>query len=630
MGRQLLLELVLIVFGLFLVGGFANVIPQKEQDEGNQGLYNSSDFVTILDVKNFKSSVYNSRKTWLVEFYNSWCGFCHRFAPIWKDVAKSIHGWKNIVVIAAIDCANDDNNPLCREYEVMRYPTLKFFPVNSKKDFLGLEVQKGNDEAQIIQAVIDQLVKEQQEQRGATSWPNLVPFRGTEIETLWHGVPQSVQYEFLIFEEPKSYLGAEVILELHKLDTIRIRRVTSENVFLSVTSKVTKFPSLIVIDRDNSQTFLKIDTITREGIRNVITEFLISKGISADIKDDIEETHERHPHKTISKDENEPEDSNNSSDKLYQLDLEATLRYSLNNEIPLSSAITGEKFKALKSYLKVLAEYFPVHMPKGKMYLQVLQEIVEGKKNITGKEFKGHVRDKEEKFMPVYSGPKTWIGCKGSSPTYRGYPCGLWTLFHTLTVAAVEESNGLNDNVPPVLAAMHGYIKYFFGCAECSDHFQKMAERRKLFDTHDGKESILWLWRAHNEVNERLAGDDTEDPEHKKIQYPSAQHCPECKRPNGVWDENEVLKFLKRKYSRRNIDFQGINDEILRRELDSSALSSGASQRKLGWDFTIFDISICVVLYVMSAAILTLVCIKFAFKRTYKKKVSFQNLLGIA
>lgn len=86
-------------------------------------------------------------------------------------------------MIAAIDCANDDNNPLCREYEVMGYPTLKFFPVNSKKDFLGLEVKKGNDETQITHAVIDQLVKEQQEQRGETSWPNIVPFRYVRITT---------------------------------------------------------------------------------------------------------------------------------------------------------------------------------------------------------------------------------------------------------------------------------------------------------------------------------------------------------------------------------------------------------------------------------------------------------------
>jgi len=29
-----------------------------------------------------------------------------------------------------------------------------------------------------------------------------------------------------------------------------------------------------------------------------------------------------------------------------------------------------------------------------------------------------------------------WTGCAGSQSNYRGYTCGLWNLFHTLTVSA--------------------------------------------------------------------------------------------------------------------------------------------------------------------------------------------------
>lgn len=29
-----------------------------------------------------------------------------------------------------------------------------------------------------------------------------------------------------------------------------------------------------------------------------------------------------------------------------------------------------------------------------------------------------------------------WVACQGSQPQLRGYPCSLWKLFHTLTVAA--------------------------------------------------------------------------------------------------------------------------------------------------------------------------------------------------
>lgn len=32
----------------------------------------------------------------------------------------------------------------------------------------------------------------------------------------------------------------------------------------------------------------------------------------------------------------------------------------------------------------------------------------------------------------------TWVGCRGSEPHFRGYPCGLWTVFHLLTVQAAQ------------------------------------------------------------------------------------------------------------------------------------------------------------------------------------------------
>lgn len=57
---------------------------------GGQGLYNASDDVVVLNATNFKANVYGSTKSWLVEFYNSWCGFCYRFAPTWKALASDI------------------------------------------------------------------------------------------------------------------------------------------------------------------------------------------------------------------------------------------------------------------------------------------------------------------------------------------------------------------------------------------------------------------------------------------------------------------------------------------------------------------------------------------------------------
>lgn len=33
-----------------------------------------------------------------------------------------------------------------------------------------------------------------------------------------------------------------------------------------------------------------------------------------------------------------------------------------------------------------------------------------------------------------------WVGCQGSEPHFRGFPCSLWILFHFLTVQASRQS----------------------------------------------------------------------------------------------------------------------------------------------------------------------------------------------
>lgn len=57
------------------------------------GLYNNFKQICELTTSNFKSMVYSKEfpKTWIVEFYNSWCGHCHRFAPIFKSLAVDIY-----------------------------------------------------------------------------------------------------------------------------------------------------------------------------------------------------------------------------------------------------------------------------------------------------------------------------------------------------------------------------------------------------------------------------------------------------------------------------------------------------------------------------------------------------------
>lgn len=56
-----------------------------------------------------------------------------------------------------------------------------------------------------------------------------------------------------------------------------------------------------------------------------------------------------------------------------------------------------------------------------------------------------------------------------------------------------------------VLKAMRAYIGSFFGCTACADHFENMAAE-DMDEVGSLTRAVLWLWKRHNHVNNRLAG----------------------------------------------------------------------------------------------------------------------------
>ncbi len=68
---------------------------------------------------------------------------------------------------------------------------------------------------------------------------------------------------------------------------------------------------------------------------------------------------------------------------------------------------------------------------------QLLSKLNEQSNGLTGKQF----RELADINTPISYLPNNQIRyqyCTGSSPQYRGYPCALWLLFHTLTVSQVQ------------------------------------------------------------------------------------------------------------------------------------------------------------------------------------------------
>jgi thiol oxidase len=155
---------------------------------------------------------------------------------------------------------------------------------------------------------------------------------------------------------------------------------------------------------------------------------------------------------------------------------------------------------------------------------------------------------------------------------------------------------------------------------------------RSMHEVSSPPGSVLWLWKAHNEANKRLSGDETEDPEHTKIQFPSRNTCPSCRKKDDSWNIDEVMNHLKQMYGKQNISYVSVEKEDIPSDVESVfveqfVLNEG-EKKQFGWNFNIFDISLCVVLYAFSATILVLVCIKFVMRRRYRKKLYIHDILG--
>ncbi|KAJ3661101.1 hypothetical protein Zmor_005517 [Zophobas morio] len=533
------------------------------------GLYLPDDDVEILNGNNFKKFVENSTNAWTIEFYASWCGYCQRFAPSWKEFATEAASWRDIVRIGVVECSDEQNINLCRDFGITKYPTVRYFHENYHTGLNHSGVIVPHASVYSLEdnkkSAIETFIAEQYQGRGQI-YPHLLPYGYPDLKDLFSNASQKAKFAFLVFEE-NSYLGGEVAMDLHRTSEIAVTYSLQNNTELINNLKVETFPSLYAVDRSNNAKIFTEGIKTRTELKETIGTFLKDKGIKL-----IEIVPSKLQNSSVDPDPNQRSRTilrqyvKKMGDVVFQRDLEAALRYSLQQEVSTIQLIKDEQLQALNAYVKVIKKYFPFGY-NGSSLIDKLANLTSTSTEIEGPQIQLLVQKAEENRE--FSSPQRFIGCLGSSSRYRGYPCSLWRLFHFLTVnSLLYNVNNKKANPREVLDAMHGYVKNFFSCQHCSQHFQKMAAERNLGSVASLEESVFWLWEAHNVVNARLSGDETEDPEYPKEQFPTKLRCRECYGEDGSWIRSEVLKYLKRMYGNYNVRYIGSDTNVLFPGLD--------------------------------------------------------------
>ncbi|XP_078263520.1 sulfhydryl oxidase 1 [Rhinoraja longicauda] len=543
------------------------------------GLYSPTDQVAILNYANLDGNLYNSSRAWVVEFYASWCGHCINFAPVWRALASDIKEWRPAVSLAAVNCANMKNKQLCKRFEIKSYPTIKLFKAFSAPFSKG-DPYEGSDRG--VLPLRHNLIKHL-ENHGENEWPPscppLEPASLAEIQSFF--VVNDVQYLALIFEEETSYVGREVTLDMLQYENIAVRRVLPSEEHLMQLLGVHTLPSLYLYFKDATHKEISVKMATRIFYTYYLRRLPgVTRGAYRPTINNSADQTTMEPWKDF------------NSSRVYMSDLESALSYSLRVEVGKHQKLSGDTLTALQHFITVLTKFFP-----GRPFIMKMLQITDtwlanvGTENITFRALADVLDNKNRTPAAILPDRVSWVGCQGSRPHFRGYPCSVWTLFHLLTVQAAKQNEsmalaGQSVETDPleVLHALRQYVKHFFGCRGCASHFEAMAAE-SMDRVNSLNQSVLWLWSRHNRVNNRLAGALSEDPKFPKLQWPPPDMCVECHVDvNGhhVWVKDAVLNFLLGYYSPENIDHSYLEDEAALLESQKAREDTWKDQGKPG------------------------------------------------
>uniref|UniRef100_A0A7N8YQ90 Sulfhydryl oxidase n=1 Tax=Mastacembelus armatus TaxID=205130 RepID=A0A7N8YQ90_9TELE len=505
-------------------------------------LYTDEDPLVILSSSTLKPTVSNSSSAWLIQFYSSWCGHCIQYSSTWKTLAQDVKDWQQAIGVAVLDCAQEENFDVCKEYSIKFYPTFK---VHSCTEYY-LQVQ-----------AVRQLMVNILQNHTRLDWPNhCPPLDPLSSEKLLPLLGQrSDVFTAIVVEEPDSYVGREVILDLLQYSGVQVKRALSTDRPLVESLKITTFPSVYLLHPNGTHTHLHVEKRLRFFFSSLLRTL---PGVQRRLMSDSSSSSqvEALPHKQSPEIWREFDRS-----KVYTADLESALHYLLRVELATHSTLEGEELKVFKDFVTLVSKLYPgggsvvklmetlsdwlLSLPLQRIPYQAVLDLVNNKMRISGVHLGAELR---------------WVGCQGSKVGLRGYPCSLWTLFHVLTVQhdampTALENTGLEGETAPVLQVMRRYIRTFFGCEQCGRHFEQAAAA-SMDRVLDREQQVLWLWNQHNMVNYRLAGSLSDDPLFPKAPWPSPSLCASCHEEKSgvhVWNQDNVLRFLRHHYGASNL-----------------------------------------------------------------------------
>lgn len=294
-----------------------------------------------------------------------------------------------------------------------------------------------------------------------------------------------------------------------------------------------------------------------------------------------------------------------SNQHLIFQDAATSFYFTLTNGIFMEvGPLNHEKREAFRHFLTVLQYTLPSENSSMGQLLDMVDDIMDNLEDVTNDEDTLLNYVKQHLSSADRSMDFEWTEACTHGQSSMGYTCGLWELFHIITVGITirlrDSSSGVittidNEVYPNAINnaaisakfvgdAIRDFVLHFFGCRECSTHFVQMYDTcqhdvcNRLLPSSDWREAALWLWQAHNTVNVRLARErldpqdeaTTREETLKWARWPSRRECPKCWMPDNGWDSAIVYNYLKKTYWYEHSG-SGLNNEAVGRKEEKKA-----------------------------------------------------------
>mmetsp|Transcript_13550 Transcript_13550/g.22449 ORF Transcript_13550/g.22449 Transcript_13550/m.22449 type:complete len:947 (+) Transcript_13550:96-2936(+) len=250
-----------------------------------------------------------------------------------------------------------------------------------------------------------------------------------------------------------------------------------------------------------------------------------------------------------------------------------------------SDSLTDKKKDALKSWLELLSVTLPPEWG-----LHALIDDLSKNLNFIAKS-----NENLQNILAKHPSPRKLWSRSCDKKGMGGFSCGMWKLFHIVSLGVAEHHGGSNliesglahagtRTFSPADAAdvIREYMAHFFGCDDCRVHFlaqydscafrrcDRLADDASSATADDWKQLALWMWEVHNDVNIRVGNKKVDRIQKKlnskhlqgaqtlkvsqkqedeiKMLFPALDDCVVCFDESGKWNEDSVFEYLERTY----------------------------------------------------------------------------------